>query len=195
MARVRALAAGDLPEEHRDEFETFEALYQRNANLVPHYAHCPEIMRYIFGMGAEFRRLEILPPRLVEIIVVTVSKVNDCPYCTAHHSNRAIELGLAAETMENILELEPRGLNPTEILVRDYARLVTERPWGIRDAVYEALAEAFGEREIVAITMRATLAGMFNKINMALQIEMEDGVLDTMLDAGIGSAHLPSPAA
>ena len=47
---------------------------------------------------------EILPTRLVEIIVVTVSKINECPYCTVHHSNRAVELGMSAETLENILE-------------------------------------------------------------------------------------------
>ncbi|MEL0021087.1 MAG: carboxymuconolactone decarboxylase family protein, partial [Rickettsiales bacterium] len=85
MARVPSLTAEDIPAEYQDEFERFTEAFARNPNLVPVYFHCPEMARFIFGMGAEFRAKEVLPPRLVEIIVVTVSKVNDCPYCTAHH--------------------------------------------------------------------------------------------------------------
>ena len=195
MARVPKLSADEIPEEYRDSFVNIEQAFARNANLPPHYFHCPEIAELIFGMGAKFRANEILPPRLVEIIVVTVSKVNECPYCTVHHSNRAVELGMDTETLENILEPNPPGLNAKEKLVRDYARLVIERPWGIRDKVYEDMAVHFSDRELVAITMRANLASMFNKINMALQIEMEDGAMDGMLESGLNAAHVPAPEA
>ena len=195
MARVNKLGADEIPEEYRDSFVNIEQAFARNANLPPHYFHCPEIAELIFGMGAKFRANEILPPRLVEIIVVTVSKVNECPYCTVHHSNRAVELGMDTETLENILEPNPTGLNAKEKLVRDYARLVIERPWGIRDKVYEDMAVHFSDRELVAITMRANLASMFNKINMALQIEMEDGAMDGMLESGLNAAHVPAPEA
>lgn len=195
MARVPALTIDDLPAEYRADFEQFTQAFQRNGNLVPAYSHCPEIAQYIFGMGAEFRAKEILPPRLVEIIVVTVSKVNECPYCTVHHSNRAVELGMATETLENILEPNVPGLDEKETLVRDFARLVIERPWGIRDKTYEDMGRHFSQREIVAITMRANLASMFNKINMVLQIEMEDGAMDAMLESGIEADHVPTPDA
>ena len=195
MDRVQALTSDDVPEEFRETFREFEKAFARNGNLVPVYFQCPEIAQYIFGMGAEFRAREMLPPRLVEIIVVTVSKINECPYCTVHHSIRAAELGMAAETLENILEPDPPGLNEREKLVRDYARLVIERPWGIRDKVYEEMAKHFSERELVAITMRANLASMFNKINMALQIEMEDGTMEGFLGHDIDKSLVPKPAA
>lgn len=194
MARVPRLTRGDIPEEFRDSFSSIEEKFARNANLPPHYFHCPEIAQLIFNMGTEFRAKEILPTRLVEIIVVTVSKINECPYCTVHHSNRALELGMEAETLENILEPNPPGLNAKEKLVRDYARLVIERPWGIRDQVYDQMAEYFSDRELVAITMRANLASMFNKINMALQIDMEDGAMEGMLSNGLEASHVPAPS-
>ncbi len=114
MAQVPALTTGDLPEEYRATFERITGAFSRNANLPPVYFNCPEIAQFIFGMGAEFREKEILPTRLVEIIVVTVSKINECPYCTVHHSNRAVELGMSAETLENILEPDPPGLDAKE---------------------------------------------------------------------------------
>ncbi len=195
MARVPSLTAEDIPAEYQDEFERFTEAFARNPNLVPVYFHCPEMARFIFGMGAEFRAKEVLPPRLVEIIVVTVSKVNDCPYCTAHHSSRALDLGMDTETLENILEPDPPGLDEKEKLVRDYARLAIERPWGIRDKIYEDMKRHFSDRELVAITMRANLASLFNKINMALQIEMEDGVMENLLSQGLNPSHIPAPEA
>ena len=195
MARVPKLSADEIPEEYRGSFVDIEQAFTRNANLPPHYFNCPEIAELIFGMGTKFRAKEILPPRLVEIIVVTVSKVNECPYCTVHHSNRAVELGMDTETLENILEPNPPGLDAKEKLVRDYVRLAIERPWGIRDKIYEEMAAYFSDRELVAITMRANLASMFNKINMALQIEMEDGAMDGMLESGLSATHIPTPEA
>ena len=79
MAKVPALTTSDLPEEYRATFERITGAFSRNANLPPIYFNCPEIAQFIFGMGAEFRKKEILPTRLVEIIVVTVSKINECP--------------------------------------------------------------------------------------------------------------------
>jgi len=193
MARVPKLTADDVAEGYRKSFERSETAFARNSNLPTHYYHCPEIADYIFDMGAAFRSNEILPPRLVEIIVVTVSKVNECPYCTVHHSKRGVELGMTVETLENILEPDPPGLNEKEKLVRDYARLAIQRPWGIRDQVYENMAQHFSHRELVAITMRANLASMFNKINMALQIELETGALESMLESGINNGHVPTP--
>ncbi|MEC8164073.1 MAG: hypothetical protein VX079_05870, partial [Pseudomonadota bacterium] len=110
-------------------------------------------------------------------------------------SNRAVELGMSAETLENILEPDPPGLDAKEKLVRDYASLAVERPWGIRDQVYADMKTHFSDREITAITMRANLASMFNKINMALQIEMEDGAMVAMLESGISAEHVPAPQA
>ena len=193
MARVPRLSEQEIPDAFRASFREFEAAFARNGNLPPHYYHCPEMAEYIFGMGAAFRANDILPPRLVEVIVVTVSKLNKCPYCTVHHSNSAVELGMAVDTLKSILEPNPPGLDEKETLVRDYVRHVIERPWGIRESVYDAMAQHFSHRELVAITMRANLASMFNKINMALQIEMEEGALEGMLESGIGANHVPAP--
>ena len=78
MAQVSALTADDLPEKFREGFARATAAFTRNANLPPVYFNCPEIAQHIFTMGAEFREKEILPTRLVEIIVVTVSKITEC---------------------------------------------------------------------------------------------------------------------
>ena len=55
------------------------------------------------------------------------------------------------------------------------------------------MAQHLSHQELVAIIMRANLASMFNKINMALQIEMEEGTLEGMLENGTDANHAPAP--
>ena len=64
-------------------------------------------------------------------------------------------------------------------------RLVTERAWGIGDAVFETLERHFDERQIVELTVRIGLCSLFNKFNQALQVEIEDTVLARMAADGL----------
>ena len=57
----------------------------------------------------------------------------------------AVDEGVDPETIDRILEPDPPGLSDVEKLVRDYAVLVTERAWGIRDQVFEDLRKHFSE--------------------------------------------------
>ena len=48
----------------------------------------------------------------------------------------------------------------------------------MRDAIFAHLKEHFSEAQIVELTLRIALCGFFNRFNDALQIGMEDGVLE-----------------
>jgi hypothetical protein len=50
----------------------------------------------------------------------------------------------------------------------------------------------FSEEQIVELTLRTALCGFFNRFNDALQIEMEEGVMDDMLARGFTQASLPT---
>jgi len=108
--------------------------------------------------------------------VVTVSRLNRCPYCIAHHGPVLVDQGLPAEAIEAILEPAPPGFEPLDLLVRDYARLVIERPWGIRDRIFDDLRRAFTDAQIVELTLRISLCNLFNQLNESMQIELEPGV-------------------
>jgi alkylhydroperoxidase family enzyme len=106
----------------------------------------------------------------------------------AHHGPVLVDLGIAPEAIERILEPQPPGFDAVDILVRDYARLVIERPWGIRDRVFDSLRRHFTDQQIVELTLRISLCSLFNQLNEALQIAMEDGVLATVLAKGLREA-------
>jgi uncharacterized peroxidase-related enzyme len=195
MPRVKPLTIDEVAPEAREDFAHYAAMFTEFENQVPVYAHSPAGLKHIFGMTTAIRAAGNLPQRLVELAVVAVSQVNACPYCVAHHSAMAVDEGIDPETIDHILDPEPPGLDEVEILVRDYAVLVTERAWGIRDKIFEDLREHFTEEQIVELTMRITLTGMFNRINQALQIDMEDGVMPAFEARGLDASALPEPEA
>jgi len=136
-------------------------------------AHSAPVLRHLYGLVKDLREEGELPQRLVEIAVVATSEANRCKYCVAHHAPVLKGLGLPAETVARILEPEVPGLDEKERLVRDYAVLVTEQPGRIRDHVFERLRRHFSERQIVELTARIAVCGVFNRMNDALQIESE----------------------
>ena len=185
MARVPELSVEDVAEEHRDDFIKYMDLFKDFGNQVQIYAHAPIGMRHVYGMSLESRLAEALPIRLIEIAVVAASFANRCSYCVTHHSTILADLGLDPNAISNLGNKDVPGLTEVELLVRDYAVSVTERAWGIRDEMFERLHQHFTDAQIVELTMRIGLTGLFNKVNQALGIEMEEGAMVEFIDKGI----------
>ena len=191
MARVRDIEIHEIPEDIRPAYRRFATEYGPFLNQVRVFAHRPPAVKHLMGLLLELAEEALLPKRYLEIAMVVVSKLNACTYCVAHHSPRLVDQGLAPETVANILETDCSGLDERDKLVRDYAVEVTDNPGRIRDAMFERLSAHFTEAEIVELTLRIALCGFFNRFNDALQIGMEDGVIEDMLSRGGKREDLP----
>jgi uncharacterized peroxidase-related enzyme len=192
MARVRNIEIDEVPADVRPVYQRFADEYGPFLNQVRVFAHRPAAVKHLMGMLLDFADEGCLPKRYLEIVLVVVSKLNECTYCVAHHAPRLIEQGLAPETAAGILEPDCPGLDPVDRLVRDFAVQVTTEPGRMRDAIFDELKTHFTEEQIVELTLRAALCGFFNRFNDALQIGMEDGVMEDMLSRGAKSEDLPA---
>lgn len=184
MARVRDVEIDEVPEEVRPVYSRFASEYGPFLNQVKVFAHRPSALKHIMGLLLELAGEAILPKRYLEICLVVVSKLNECAYCVAHHAPRLIEQGLPPESVDNILAEKVPQFDEVDMLVRDFAMQVTEKPQYMRDAIFEDLRKHFSEEQIVELTLRTALCGFFNRFNDALRIEMEDGVMEEMLAKG-----------
>ena len=191
MARVRDVEMSEVPDDVRPVYERFAGEYGPFLNQVKVFAHRPSAVKHLMGMLLDFKEENILPKRYLEIALVVVSKLNECRYCVAHHTPRLIEQGLPAETVANILEDDCPGLDAVDLLVRDYAVAVTEKPQSIRDKIFEDLNRHFTEEQIVELTLRTALCGFFDRFNDALMIDLEEGVVADMLALGGRETDLP----
>ena len=194
MARVSDVELDAVPEDVKPIYERYASEYGPFLNQVRVFAHRPVAVKHIMGLLLELKDEQILPKRYLEIALVTVSKINECRYCVAHHTPRLIQQGLAPETAANILEPDCPGLDTVDRLVRDYSIEVTERFQFIRDNMFEELRRHFSEEQIVELTLRISLCGFFNRFNDALMIGMEDNVKADVLLAGGTEAALTEAA-
>ena len=194
MARVSDVELDAVPEDVKPIYERYASEYGPFLNQVRVFAHRPVAVKHIMGLLLELKDEQILPKRYLEIALVTVSKINECRYCVAHHTPRLIQQGLAPETAANILVPDCPGLDTVDRLVRDYSVEVTERFQYIRDNMFEELRRHFSEEQIVELTLRISLCGFFNRFNDALMIGMEDNVKADVLLAGGTEAALTEAA-
>src|SRR5882762_2222530 len=76
MARVRSIPSAELTRELAATYEAFAAGYGPFRNQVAVFAHVPAALRHLMAMLMELREAATLPKRLLELAIVTVSKLN-----------------------------------------------------------------------------------------------------------------------
>lgn len=193
MARVRDVEIHEVPADLRPVYRRYAESYGPFLNQVKVFAHRAPALRHVMGMLLELAEEAVLPKRYLEIALVAVSKVNECTYCVAHHAPRLVEQGLDPASVAAILDPRPPGFDEVDTLVRDYAVAVTEDPRRMPAAMLERIKSRFSEEQVVELTLRITLCGFFNRFNEALGIEMEEGVVEDMLAAGMRLDDLSHP--
>ena len=177
MARVRDIELNEAPKEISLIYKKFIESYGPFANQAKVFAHRPIIFKHMMSMLMEMADKPIIDKRYLEIAIVSVSAVNRCDYCVAHHAPNLISEGLSEITIDNILEDDCPGLKRLDLLVRDYAVQITKDHNRVKDKQFEELRKHFSEEQMVELTFRITLCTFFNKFNDVMQLEMEDNQL------------------
>jgi AhpD family alkylhydroperoxidase len=175
MARVRSIPSTELPADLADIYERFASGYGPFRNQVAVFAHVPAALRHLMAMLMELRAAATLPKRYLELAIVTVSKLNACDYCVAHHKPFLAVEGISPAGADRVLDYADHPeFDAIDRLVIEYTIAAWNDPHRLRDRLYDRLREHFSEAQTVELTLRITLCGFFNKFNDALQIEEEE---------------------
>jgi uncharacterized peroxidase-related enzyme len=181
MARVRSIPAEELPPDLAAIHRRFASEYGPFANQVAVFAHVPAALRHLMPMLMELREAKTLPKRYLELAIVTVSKLNACHYCVAHHTPFLVPEGISAEGVARLPDYADHPeLDAVDRLVVEYSIAAWEQSNRIPEALFRRLREHFTEAQIVELTLRITLCGFFNRFNDALGIEEEAEALAGM---------------
>ena len=73
MARVRNIAASELPADLARIYRDFAGQYGPFANQIAVFAHVPAALRHLMPLLMELREAATLPKRVLELAIVTVS--------------------------------------------------------------------------------------------------------------------------
>jgi uncharacterized peroxidase-related enzyme len=174
MARVPDISSNELPSDRASIYERFAGQYGPFRNQAAVFAHVPAALRHLMSMLLELREAATLPKRVLELAIVTVSKLNECDYCVAHHTPFLVVEGVSAAGVEHILDYRNhQEFDERDKLVVEYAIVAWKRPSRIPDTLFARLRQYFSNAQIVELTLRITLCSFFNKFNDALGIEEE----------------------
>lgn len=165
------------------------ARYGSFANQVRTMAHCPPILDHVMSLLFELREASLLSRRHVELLNVTVAKLNECRYCIAHHAPTLRVEGLSEAGIARLPDHENHPeLDDVDRLVVAFATRISEAPSRITDQFFDRLRTHFSEAAITELVWRIALAGAFNRVNQTLQIDIESDVVqagqDRMTDEG-----------
>lgn len=187
MARVRSIPPEDLPEDLASIYRRFAGEYGPFANQVAVFAHVPAAIRHLFPMLMELREAKTLPKRYLELAIVTVSKLNECHYCVAHHTPFLVPEGISAAGVARVLDYADHPeFDAVDKLVVEYSIAAWENSNRIPEALFRRLRQHFSEAQIVELTLRITLCGFFNRFNDAMGIEEEAEAEESMAGLAAG---------
>ena len=150
---------------------------QESAQLFARGLPIPEMIQAFAmneGVLRAFAGFETIYPHgqlergILEKVILRVSQLHECQFCTASHL--AIMQGLGIST-----DLSSEGPHTgRERLALEYAELMTRDSNRIPDAFFTRLQGVFSDSEIVELTFHIGFITMLNRFNNALQVGYRD---------------------
>ncbi|WP_326638633.1 carboxymuconolactone decarboxylase family protein [Streptosporangium sp. NBC_01755] len=106
-----------------------------------------------------------LDPAIRELVKIRSSQINGCLFCIDMHVHEALRLG---EKQDRIYQLsawrESELYTDAERVALAYAEAVTERPDGVSDEVWGAVAAAFKPEEAAYLVAQVAQINLWNRI-------------------------------
>lgn len=113
-------------------------------------------LRYISGRRTLLRQAmrELISPAFRERLMMVVTEVNGCRYCSYYHAREALKSGVSSAELRNLLA----GTIPVETPPDEGAALIYAQHWAETDAdpdpdAVRKLIETYGEEKAAAIDM------------------------------------------
>ncbi|WP_342065574.1 carboxymuconolactone decarboxylase family protein [Achromobacter kerstersii] len=176
MPRLSPLNPATLDSNTATLFNQLLQDYGPYANMLSAFAPRPPALKHFFSYLVQSREDGLISPRHLEIALLTASKAHACHYCVTLHTPKLAAHGISQDAIDRLLEPSVPGLDEQDLLVRDYAVLVTLTPSQVSDAFYSKLQSFFSEEQIVELTIRIALCSFFKRFNEALEVPHEDVV-------------------
>lgn len=168
QAGVRLLGASEAPLLARRYYEGGDP-----GPLVASMAHVPELLEVALPFIGTTLGASALSFRIKELVIVRVSAVAHCRYCTLTHSAVALDAGLSRDEVRALraeLEYTEVFTDPAERAVIAWSDVVAGGTGPVSAQDRAAPASHFEEHEVVELTMLAAATLMLNRFATALEL-------------------------
>ncbi|PRF38343.1 alkylhydroperoxidase [Burkholderia multivorans] len=113
-----------------------------------------------------------LSPVLVDLVYLRVSQINNCAYCLDMHTRDLLKKGVKIEKLALVQAWREAGnlFDERERAALAWAESVTLiATTGVPDDAFEAARAVFSERELVDLTIAASLMNTYNRMAISFR--------------------------
>ena len=176
MGRFPVPDVEEVPEDVRERIETESEEAGFTPNVFPAFAYRPSHFRAFFAYHDALTDETPLEREEVEMLVVTVSGVNDCLYCVVAHG-ALLRIFADAPTLADQLATNHRtaDLSAAHREMLDFAVKLTETPGRVGDADVDRLRDAgFSREEVWDIASVVSLFNLSNRMATVADMRPND---------------------
>jgi len=113
-----------------------------------------------------------LPAALIDLVYLRVSQINNCAYCLDLHTRDLVKKGVPVEKIALVQAWEEGGdlFSETERAALGWAETVTRvADTGVPEDAYRIASAAFGEKELVDLTIAIGLMNAYNRMAISFR--------------------------
>lgn len=133
-------------------------------NLAAYIAESPLVLDVVMNMSGAFDKTS-LTPQEQQIVLTTVSILNDCNYCRTVHTAMARKAGMDDKTLKAVLDLSPLPDKKQNALRAFTKALVEERGRLDEDKIQAFLSAGYSRAQVFEIVLGVAMKTLTNYSN------------------------------
>lgn len=177
MSRIAAVTPETATGKTKEMFDAINKKLGKVPNVFQHMANSPAVLE---GYMSFSRALDggVLPPKLRELIAITVAQINVCQYCLSAHMAIAKSIGMTEQELR--LARDQRSDNDKWNAALKFVRQMVTTDAEMKEAdVSEVKAAGFSDGEVAEIIAVVSLNQFTNYFNLIVQPEIDFPKIET----------------
>lgn len=173
MKRFESFATDDTPKGSASMVESIESKNGFVPNIIEGIKQSPQLLKSYTELSENFEKSS-LSPEEQQIVLLTVSRYNECEYCTSVHSMAAERTGLDWDTIEKIRNRKKLQNERYEALRTFTERVVKDTGHVPHDAFTQFKSVGFDERNALDVIVGVTLKTLTNTTNHLIETPLDE---------------------
>lgn len=160
-------------DEGREILEQVQKNYGFIPNLIGNMVHAPATARAYLALGDLLGKTSFDPTEQ-QVVLLAVSRFNECEYCVSAHSAISAMQQLPADVIESIRNDEPIADEKLEALRSLTVRIVDQRGWLSEEDIGDFLAAGYGRAQVLEIVLGVAMKTISNYTNHFAGTALDD---------------------
>jgi len=154
MARIPLATRDQIADHEQPAYDAFMASRANRPNIGPYslLLHMPEMAQKLEALRLHIRGEASLPPRLQELVMISVAREMNCAFIWYAHAAAARQAGVRDDIVDAIREKRPLAdLAPEEQIAVDFTRELLQNR-AVSRSTFDAATARFGQRGTMTLT-------------------------------------------